>query len=118
MATECPPCSRIGTERSNPQGEARLDELMSRNASELDSASLDYMGMAKPPIRPKPAIRGEEVYKRIHGIPRSVWRQRAGKEPHRNLGDPLARGGGGKSEDLIVVKKRRNGRGAKEVCCL
>ena len=25
MLTECPTCSRIGTERSNPQGEARLD---------------------------------------------------------------------------------------------
>ena len=49
MITECPACSRIGTERSNPQGEARLDELASRNASELDSASLRKAGVAMLP---------------------------------------------------------------------
>jgi len=40
MTTECPPCSRPGTERSDPQGEAWEGELMSHNKSELDSASL------------------------------------------------------------------------------
>jgi hypothetical protein len=44
MTTECPPCSRPGTERSNPQGEAWEGELVSHNKSELDSASLREIG--------------------------------------------------------------------------
>ncbi len=42
MVIECSPYSQHGTERSNPQGEAREDETVGRNASELDSASLVY----------------------------------------------------------------------------
>ena len=44
MLIECSTCSRLGIERSNPQGEAREGESVSRNASELDSASLHYSG--------------------------------------------------------------------------
>ena len=41
MLIECSTCSRLGTERSNPQGEAREGESVSRNTSELASASFD-----------------------------------------------------------------------------
>ena len=44
MTTECPTCSRLGAERSNPQGEALEGERMSHNESELDSASLRENG--------------------------------------------------------------------------
>lgn len=49
MTTECPSCSQSGGERSNPQAEARNDESVSRNASELDSASLRYGVRATSP---------------------------------------------------------------------
>ncbi len=46
MVNRCPTCSQAGGERSNPQAEARCGKPASRNASELDSASLHYMGVA------------------------------------------------------------------------
>lgn len=52
-------CSRRGTERSNPQDEAREGESVSRNASELASAPLDYPRVAKLPIKLKPATAEE-----------------------------------------------------------
>ncbi len=118
MLTECPTCSRIGTERSNPQGEARLDELASRNASELDSASLHNVGVAMLPDWLKPAAIGQETFVCSRWAPRGDWRWRVRKEKSRNLRDPSrlhdrARG----SDVLIVVKKQGNSCGAKGDDC-
>jgi hypothetical protein len=118
MKISCTTCRQSGRERSNPQPEARCVEPASRNVSELVSAPLDNTGMAKLPIKLKPATHEEEATICIHGVPRGVWRQRVGKEPHRNLGDPLARGGEGKSDDFIVALKSVKADGAKEVCCI
>ena len=88
MSTECPTCSQLGTERSNPQGEARDGELVSRNASELDSASLRQVGMAKLSEMPKPDTIGEVTFICNRWIPRGGWRWHARKEMLRNLRDP------------------------------
>jgi len=85
MSNKCPTCSQTGAERSNPQGEARCGEPASRNASELDSASLHKVGAANLPELPKPATVGEATLERSRQAPRGDWRQRAGKEKSRNL---------------------------------
>ncbi len=118
MITECPACSRIGTERSNPQGEARLDELMSRNANELDSASLRYLGVAMPPDSLKPVIIDEETFTSNRWAPRGGWRRRVRKEKSRNLRGPnLTHGSVRESDVPIVAKKRGNSCGAKGDNC-
>jgi hypothetical protein len=59
MKTRCPSCSRPGGERSNPQAKARGGEPASRNASELDSASLRKMGVTILPKMVKPVTDDE-----------------------------------------------------------
>ncbi len=114
MLTECPTCSRIGTERSNPQREARLDELASRNISELDSASLHNVGVAMLPDMLKPAIVGQETFVCSRWAPRGDWRWRVRKEKSRNLRDPnTMQYRVWESDVLIVVKKQGNSCGAK-----
>lgn len=125
MLIECSTCSRLGTERSNPQGEAREGESVSRNVSELASASLYYPGVGQP-------LRiGETCYCRKANIrkarqtPRGDWRQRAETDWLRNLGDPsglgmpvlFQAGRRWESEESIVVQKRSNVRGAKGFYC-
>ncbi len=118
MITECPACSRIGTERSNPQGEARLDELASRNASELDSASLHDVGVAMLPEMLKPAAIGEETFVCSRWAPRGDWRWRVRTEKSRNLRDPNPFYDGVRESDVsIVVKKQGNACGAKGDDC-
>ena len=118
MLTECPTCSRVGTERSNPQGEARLDELASRNASELDSASLHKVGVAMLPDWLKPAAIGQETFVRSRWAPRGDWRWRVRKEKSRNLRDPSRLHDRARESDvLIVVKKQGNSCGAKGDDC-
>ena len=118
MLTECPTCSRVGTERSNPQGEARLDELASRNASELDSASLRNVGVAMLPDWLKPAAIGQETFVCSRWAPRGDWRWRVRKEKSRNLRDPSRLHDRARESDvLIVVKKQGNACGAKGDDC-
>ena len=118
MLTECPTCSRVGTERSNPQGEARLDELASRNTSELDSASLNYVGVAMLPERLKPAAIGEATFVCSRWAPRGDWRWRVRTEKSRNLRDPDRLHDRVRESDvLIVAKKRGNACGAKGDDC-
>ena len=118
MLTECPTCSRVGTERSNPQGEARVDELASRNTSELDSASLEYVGVAMLPDWLKPAAIGEATFVCSRWAPRGGWRWRVRKEKSRNLRDPDRLHGRVRESDvLIVVKKQGNSCGAKGDDC-
>ena len=114
MLTECPTCSRIGTERSNPQREARLDELASRNISELDSASLHQVGVAMLPDMLKPATVGQETFVCSRWTPRGDWRWRVRQEKSRNLRDPNTMPYRVWEADvLIVVKKQGNSCGAK-----
>jgi len=90
MTTKHPTCSKLGTERSNPQGEARGSELVSRNAlRELDSASLRKVGAVNIPEWTKPATDSEAMFICNYQAPRGGWRRRARKEKLRNLGDPL-----------------------------
>lgn len=91
MITEHPTCNQLGTERSNPQGEAREGEPASRNAlRELDSASLRYkLGVVNLPKMAKPETDGEVMFTSNHQAPRSGWRRRAGKERSWNLRAPL-----------------------------
>ncbi len=125
MSNKCPTCSQTGAERSNPQGEARRGEPASRNESELDSASLRYMGAANLPKMPKPANVGEATLERNRHAPRGGWRQRAGKEKSRNLRDPAVRGKVGvvhrlhrrESEGIVVAWKQGNSCGAKGSYC-
>jgi hypothetical protein len=117
VLTECPTCSRIGTERSNPQGEARLDELASRNAIELDSASLRKVGVAMLPDMLKPATVGQETFVCSRWAPRGDWRWRVRKEKSRNLRDPNTGYHVRESDVLIVVKKQGNACGAKGNDC-
>ena len=118
MLTECPPRSQTDAERSNPQGEAPSGEPVSRNTSELDSASLHKLGAATLSEMPKPAMVGEATFEGIQPAPRGDWRQRAGKDSLRNLGGPFAElVSVRESEGLIVVRKRGNARGAKGSCC-
>ena len=113
MSNKCPTCSQAGAERSHPQGEARCGEPASRNASELDSASLHYMGAANLPEMAKPATVGEAALECNRWAPRGDWRQRAGKEKSSNLGDPadgskvgvVHRSSRRKSDGLIVAGK-------------
>ena len=90
MSNKCPTCSQTGVERSNPQGEARCGEPASRNAIELDSASLRKVGTANLPDWTKPAIIGEAALVCSRWVPRGDWSQRVGKEKSSNLGDPAA----------------------------
>ena len=118
MITKCPSCSQLGGERSNPQAEAREGEPVSRNASELDSASLHKLGVTNLPETAKSVIVGEATLGSSRRTPRGDWRQRAGKEKSRNLRGPgvvlvIVR----ESDGLIVVRKRGNARGAKGSCC-
>jgi len=118
VLTECPTCSRIGTERSNPQGEARLDELASRNASELDSASLRNVGVAMLPEVLKPAAIGEATFVCNRWAPRGDWRQRVRTEKSRNLRDPNGLHDRVRESDVpIVVQKQGNACGAKGDDC-
>ena len=118
MLTECPTCSRVGTERSNPQREARLDELASRNASELDSASLRNVGVAMLPDWLKPAAIGQETFVCSRWAPRGDWRWRVRKEKSRNLRDPNGLHDPVRESDvLIVVKKQGNACRAKGDDC-
>ena len=118
MLTEYPTCSRIGTERSNPQSEARLDEPVSCNVCELDSASLRKVGVAMLPEMLKPATIGEEIFICNRWTPRGGWRWHVGKEKSRNLRDPnTSYFGIRKSDVLIVVKKQGNSCGAKGDDC-
>ena len=118
MLTECPTCSRVGTERSNPQCEARLDELASRNAIELDSASLHKVGVAMLPDWLKPAAIGEETFVCSRWAPRGDWRWRVRKEKSRNLRDPNRLHDRVWESDVpIVVKKQGNACGAKGDDC-
>ena len=125
MSNKCPTCSQTGAERSNPQGEARCGEPASRNESKLDSASLRYMGAANLPKKPKPATDGEATLERNRQAPRGGWRQRAGKEKSRNLGDPADGGKVGvvhrphrrESEGIVVAGKQGNSCGAKGSYC-
>ena len=118
MLTECPACSRIGTESSDPQGEARLDELASRNASELDSASLRNVGVAMLPDWLKPAAIGQETFICSRWAPRGGWRWRVRKEKSRNLRDPNTKDDRVRESDVpIVVKKQGNACGAKGDDC-
>ena len=99
-------CSQCGGERSNPQAEARKGELMSRNKSELDSASLHYMRVAKLPDLLKPVICGEEIFISNRRALRGDWRWRVRKDKSRNLRDPVcAVGVNRKSDGFIVAKK-------------
>ena len=103
MSNKCPTCSQPGAERSNPQGEARRGEPASRNAIELDSASLRYMGAANLPEMVKPATVGEATLERNRQAPRGGWSQRVGKES-RNLGGPADGGKVGKAAGIDGVR--------------
>lgn len=103
MIIECSSCSLTGTERSNPQGEARRGEVVSRNASELNSASLDYSGVVNLPIKMKPVTTGEATFICSQWTPRGAWRQRAMKEKSRNLRGPIITDW--ESDTSIVAKK-------------
>ena len=125
MSYKCPTCSQSGAERSNPQGEARCGEPASRNASELDSASLHKVGAANLQDWTKPAIVGEAALECSRRAPRGDWIQRAGKEKSSNLGDPADGGKVGvvhrprrrESEGIVVAGKQGNSCGAKGSYC-
>ena len=125
MSNKCLTCSQTGAERSNPQGEARRGEPASRNASELDSASLHKVGAANLPEWTKPAIVGEAALECSRWAPRGDWRQRVGKEKSSNLGDPAVEGKVGEdqrprrreSEGIVVAGKQGNSCGAKGSYC-
>ncbi len=117
MLIECSTCSQCGSERSNPQAEARKGEPASRNKSELDSASLHYSGVAKPPEMLKPVASGEETFASSRWTLRGDWRWRVGKDKSRNLRGPVRKRSYRESDGLIVVKKRGNACGAKGTDC-
>jgi len=109
MTTKCPSCSQYGGERSNPQVEARSGEPVSRNAIELDSASLRYkIGVTSPRYWLKSETGEEVTFICTCQTPRGAWRQRAGKEKSRNLRDPQPTfvWSERESDGLIVAKKR------------
>jgi hypothetical protein len=103
MLIECTASSQCGGERSNPQAEARNGEPMSRNASELDSASLRCSRVAKLPNKLKPDIGGEETFAGSRRTLRGDWRWRVGKDNSRNLRSPA----GCRVADGPVVAKKR-----------
>lgn len=131
MKTECPACSQTDTERSNPQGEALCDKPASRNASKLDSTSLRYKRVASLTEMVKPETVDEETFRSSQLTLRGGWRQHAGKDKLRNLGDPTSEGEKPKelreditevftcweSDRFIVVRKQGNACGAKESYC-
>ena len=79
---------------------------MSRNASELDSASLHYKGATKLPKKLKSAIVGEATPTSNRRTPRGGWRRRVGKEKSRNLRDPVwTKASGRESDGLVVAQK-------------
>jgi hypothetical protein len=129
MSNKCPTCSQPGAERSNPQGEARCGEPVSRNANELDSASLRKVGAANPPEMMKPATVGRAALVCSRRAPRGGWRQRAGKEKSRNLRGPFRPAKlavhrdvnpsrpGRESEGIVVAGKQGNSCGAKGSHC-
>ena len=88
MSTRYPTCSKVSSERSNPQAEASLRKPVSRNASELDSASLHLLGVTNLPEMLKSATDEEAIPVCIRQASRGDWRQRTGKEKSRNLRDP------------------------------
>ncbi len=103
----CTASSQCGGERSNPQTEARNGEPASRNESELDSASLRYLRVAKLPEMLKPVIGGEETFASSRQALRGGWRRRVGKDNSRNLRGPTsAKALGRESDGPIVAKKR------------
>jgi len=114
MKTKCPTCSlsalkgvipKVKPEKTETRERFR-GEPASRNESELDSASLHYVGVANLPDLLKPAIAGEETLQSSQRTPRGDWRQRAGKEKSRNLRDPgSALSTARESDGLIVAKK-------------
>ena len=107
LLIECSTDSQCGGERGNPQAGARNGEPMSRNASELDSASLRCVRVAKLPEMLKPAIGGEETFTSCRQTLRGGWRWRVGKDNSRNLRGPIsAKVPGRESDGLIVAKKR------------
>jgi hypothetical protein len=97
--------SQCGGERSNSQAEARNGELASRNASELDSASLHKPRVAKLPDKLKPATSGEEIFICNRWALRGDWRWRVRKDKSRNLRDPERITTHRESDGLIVAKK-------------
>lgn len=106
MLIEYSTYSQCGGERSNPQAEARKGELMSRNTSELDSASLHYLRVAKHPDLLKPVICGEEIFTSNRRALRGDWRWRVRKDMSRNLRDPVfSTAEHRKSDGFIVAKK-------------
>jgi hypothetical protein len=106
MLIECPTCSQTGAERSNPQGEVLRGEPASRNAIELDSASLRYLGAANLSGMPKPATVGEVTFTCSQLAPRGGWRQRVGTERLRNLGDPKSCFTALRESDGLIVAKK------------
>ena len=116
MLIEYTASSLYGGERSNPQVEARNGEPMSRNKSELDSASLRHMRATNLPNRLKSATDGEEIFKSNRRALRGDWRWRVGKDKSRNLRDPA----GGisvrrESDGFIVAKKGLTSRERREL---
>jgi hypothetical protein len=105
LLIECSTCSQCGSERSNPQAEARNGEPMSRNVCELDSASLHYLRVAKLPDVLKPATRDEGTFASSRGALRGDWRWRVGRDKSRNLRDPVSDHTCRESDGLIVAEK-------------
>jgi len=113
MSTRYPTCSKASSERSNPQAEASPREPVSRNASELDSASLHLLGVTNLPEMLKSVTDEEAIPVCIRQAPRGDWRQRTGKEKSRNLRDPIGlrmsvsnqEGSRWKSDAFVVVRK-------------
>ena len=105
MSTRYPTCSKASSERSNPQAEASPRKPVSRNASELDSASLHYLGVTNLPEMLKSVTDEEAIPVSIRQAPWGDWRQRTGKEKSRNLRGPRSTRTLWESDDLIVVRK-------------
>ena len=122
MSNKCPTWSQSGTERSDPQGEARGGEPASRHIKcELDSASLHEMEAANLSEMLKPATASEVTLECNWRASRGGWRQRVGKEKSRNLRYPADGGKVGvvhrcrrrESEGIVVAGKQGNSCGAK-----
>ena len=95
---------------------------MSRSASELKAASLHKVKVARLSKVVKPDTGGEATGVCSRRAFRGEWRQRAGRERPRNLGDPVQHDGlsvgdqaginnredgcGRESDRLIVARKR------------
>ena len=105
LLLECTASSLCGGERSNPQAEARNGEPVSRNTSELDSASLHQMRVAMLPDMLKPVAGGEETFTRNRRALRGGWRWRAGKDNSRNLRDPPRTAASRRESDGLIVAK-------------